>query len=143
MSSKIYVFNSVLTIDERTQTNWILSTDKHHIHFPFFEIYSPRYLYNETRINLKNLFKSDMIQFVEEIILSFIDIQNELLITYIESLNSPIFDIHKDIFILCSTILTEKLDSGLFWNNFNYEIDLTKPDIQTAIIDYCVQKSIV
>lgn len=140
--NKIYVFNSILTIDERTQTNWILSSDKHHIHFPFFEINHPRHLHNETRINLKNLFKSDTIKFIEEIIISFIDIQNQFLLDYIESLHSNIFNLNNDVFILCSTILTEKIESSLFWNKFSYEINLTKPDLQTAIIDYCIQRSI-
>jgi len=141
--SKLYLFNSILTTDQKTDTNWILSLDKYHIHFPFFEISSPRYLHNEARINIKNLFTKDSIKFIEEIIISFIDIQNPFLIEYIDSLQLPVFDLDKDIFILCSTILTSKIDSRLFWNKFNYEISFTKPDIQTAIIDYCIQKSTI
>lgn len=141
--NKLYVFNSILTIDQKTETNWILSLDKHHIYFPFFEISSPRYLYNESRINLKNLFSQDKIRFIEEIMISFIDVQNPFLIEYINTLQSPLFDMDKDMFVLCSTILTSKIESTLFWNKFNYEISFTKPDIQTAIIDYCIQKSVV
>lgn len=141
--NKVYVFNNILTIDTKTETNWVLSSDKYHIHFPVFEILYPRYLYNETRINIKNLFKKDSIQFIEEIMVSFIDIQNEFLLEYIKELKSEIFDLDKDIFLLSSIILTDKIESTQFWNKFNYEISLTKPDIQTTIIDYCIQKSII
>lgn len=138
--NKLYVFNNILTVDQDTETNWVLSSDKHHIRFPFFEISSPRYLYNETRIHLKNLFKQDEIKFIEEIIVSFIDIQNPFLMEYISSLESTTFDLDKDLFILCSTILTSKIDSILFWNKFDYEINIIKPDIQMSIIDYCIQR---
>lgn len=141
--NKLYVFNNILTVDTETETNWVLSSDKYHIYFPFFEITCPRHLYNETRINIKNLFEKDSIKFIEEIIVSFIDIQNEFLLTYIEELKSEIFDLEKDIFLLCSVILANKIETTQFWNKFNYEINFTKPDIQTTIIDYCLQKSLV
>lgn len=139
--SKIYVFNTLLTSEENT--NYILSTDKHKIYFPFFEISSPRYLYNETRINIKNLFRTDTIKFIEEIIVSFIDIQNEFLLEYISKLGFTKVDIEQDIFLLSSTILASKVDSELFWNKFDYQIRLDKPDIQTTIIDYCIQRTIL
>lgn len=140
--NKIYVFNNIITIDDKSNTNWVLSLDQSKIYFPFFEISSPRYIYNETRFNIKNLFKINTIKFIEEIIVSFIDIQNEFLLEYISQLNNSKFNLDQDIFILSSTILTSKTDSILYWNKFNYEFNLNKSDIQTTIIDYCIQRSI-
>lgn len=142
MSNKTYVFNIVLTYDQRTQTNYILSSKKDEIYFPFFEINNTRYLFNETRSNIKNLFHLNTIKFIEEIIVSYVDIQNEFLFDYIEQLETTQFDLNNDIFILCSTILSGKFNSILYWNKFNYELNLQKPDIKTTLIDFCIQRSI-
>lgn len=141
--SNLYVFNSIVTFDEKTKNNYVLSLNNNKIELPFFQITTPRYLYNETRFNIKNLFKSDTIRFIEEIIISFMDVQNELLIEYVSQLNSNIFDTDNDLFILSSVILAEKIETTLYWNQFDYEINLQKPDIQSSIIDYSIQRSIV
>ena len=140
--NKIYTFNVILTYDQKTQTNYILSSHKDEIYFPFFEISNTRYLFNETRTNIKNLFHLNTIRFIEEIIVSYIDIQNEFLLDYITQLDSKQFNLDNDVFVLCSTILTSRFDSVLSWNKFNYELNLQKPDIKTAVIDFCIQRSI-
>lgn len=140
--SKIYVFNTIITSDLQNQKSYILSSSKDRILFPYFEIHSPRYLFNEIRCNIKNLFKQDSIRFIEEIIISFTEIQNELIISYVENLQDSTFDLNNDMFILASVILSEKLQSALTWTNFNYTIDIENPDIIESIIDYSLQKSL-
>jgi hypothetical protein len=140
--SKIYVFNSIITNDLKDKKSYILSASKDKIVFPYFEIQSPRYLFNEIRCNIKNLFKPDSIRFIEEIIISFTEIQNELIINYVENLQDSTFDLNNDIFILSSTILSEKLTTPLVWTHFNYTIDIENPNVVDSIIDYSLQKSL-
>lgn len=137
--NNVYVFNSIITIDHQTQKNYILSSSNTEINFPYFQIESPRYLHNEIKCKVKNFFKTNTIRFIEEIIISFLDIQNEHLIQYAEKTISPTND---DIILLCSIILSDKLNTNLYWQNFNYQINLKNEDLVTTIIDYCLQKSL-
>lgn len=139
--NKVYVYNSIITTDHQSKQNYILSSSNDNIVFPRFEIESSRFLHNEIKCKIKNLFKTNTIRFIEEIIISFIDIQNELLIKYIDT--SGLKSDHDDIFLLSSIILSSKIDSHLYWKNFNYEINFQSEDIVTTLIDYCLQKSLI
>lgn len=143
MKNKIYVFNTIITHDLSNRT-YVLSSSKDKIELPFFEIISPRYMLNEIRSNIKNLFKINTIRFLEEIIISFTEIQNEIILAYIEkNYDLDTFDIDNNIFVIAGTILSEKLPSNLMWHTFDHSVNLEKPNITETVIDYCIQKSLI
>jgi len=143
MQNKIYVFNTIVTHDLSDNT-YVLSSLKDKIELPYFEIISPRYMLNEIRSNIKNLFTTNTIRFLEEIIVSFTELQNEIVLSYIEqNYNSNIFNLDKDICIITGTILAEKIPSNLYWHKFEHSINLDNPDITQTVVDYCIQKSLV
>lgn len=141
--NKIYSTNIIVSSDTDSQKNYVLSNSNKEIIFPFFEITSPRFLFNEIRSNVRSLFSLESIKFIEEIILSFTEVQNEYLIKYIESLKLELFDTDNDIQILSCIILAEKIDSSIYWHPFKYDSTLQQADLKMSLIDYCIQKSIL
>lgn len=146
--SNIIVFNTILTVDPIGDKILILSLEKNKIVFPTTKIENPKFLYNEIRYNIKNMFVKNMIKFLEEIRISFIDIQNYILL---ELLDDPSYKKlyganDDDIIILCGIVLYEKLMCDkTYWLSIKNFITESKPDgdLQKDVIKYVFDHLII
>ena len=140
---KLYTFFNIISSDINKNENYILSTDKNKIVLPYSELTTPRVMINEIKYNIKNMFDTGIIKFIEEVIISYIDIQNDILLEYVESLNNNEFDINNDLFLICGVITNKKSTSKFFWTKFDYSLDEKMKDPVFALLDTTIQKSIL
>lgn len=146
MTNNIYSLHCILTIDHTKKENLIVSSSKTEISLPIFKIEHPRLLHNELRYNIQNIlldktYNSDVIK---NIAFSYIDIQNELVLQYMEKYHSDNCDLNNDIFIFCGMIMENIYPlNGFEWQKFEFVKSLTNMDIITSIVDFTVQKSIL
>lgn len=142
--SNLISSNCILCFDHKTKNTCILSTtEKDKIIFPTFRIESAKYFYNENRYLIKNLFSDENLKLVEDIVVSTIDVQNELYIQYLNELKTNIYDEDHDIVILNVVILAEKYASNLFWRKYDHVIDIQNKDIFGLLIDYILQRTVL
>jgi hypothetical protein len=140
---KLYAFFNIISSDINKKENYILSTDKNKIILPYSEISTPRVMMNEIKYNIKNMFDTGIIKFIEEVIISYIDIQNEILLEYVTKLDNNHFDLDKDLFLSCGIIMNKKSTSKLFWTKFEYSLDEKIDNVTFALIDTTIQKSLL
>jgi hypothetical protein len=140
---KLYAFFNIISSDINKNENYILSTDKNNIVLPYSEISTPRVMINEIKYNVKNMFDTGIVKFIEEVIISYIDIQNDILLEYVKKIDNNIFDLDNDLFLLCGVITNKKSTSKLFWTKFDYTLDEKIDNPIFALIDTTVQKSIL
>lgn len=141
--SQIITANCIITFDQKAKSICLLSTSqKDKIVFPTFKIESAKNINNETRYQVKNLFSDDNVKFVQDIIISTIDIQNELYIQYLNELGYN-YDENNDIIILNSIVLGDKYNTKLFWRTYDHMIDIKNKDIFGLLIDQILQKTIL
>ena len=140
---KLYTYYTIISSDINKQENYILSAKKNSIILPYSEIMIPRVMMNEIKYNVKNMFETGIISFIEEIIISYIDIQNEMLIEYVEKTNNTEVNPNENLFVLCGIIMNKKSTSKLFWNKFTYYLDQKINDPMFALIDMTIQKSLL
>jgi hypothetical protein len=140
--SNIYVFNCILTSDNNENTTYILSSDNSSINLPYFQIEHPRFLYNQIRYEIKNFFISKK-RIPEEIIVSYLDPENQFLLDHIQETNVYPIDINKDFVLLSSVILGFKDETSLFWKKHDFHFDLKKTNSSIKLlIDYVVQRNL-
>lgn len=144
--NKIYSIYCVLTIDHVRKENLLVSANKNKIEFPIFEINYPRSLINELRYNVQNLFidKTYNKDVIKNISFSYTDIQNELILKYLEETYTDRFDLDKDIFVFCAAILDIAYPLNNFeWFKFNFVKSISGMDATNSIIDFTIEKSII
>lgn len=119
--SNIVVFPCIITADTSTKSVFVCSENDSSVIFPTFQISYPKMLYDEMRMNIKNMFNYNTIKFCEEIIVSFLDIQNHLLIDLLESKPETYPNIKEDdIILLCGVVLHDKVESDtIHWIHIN------------------------
>lgn len=139
--SDIYVFNCILTSDHQNKTTSILSSDNTEIILPVFKIDNPRFIYNQIRYDTKNLFVSKK-RIPEEIIVSYIEVENNFLIDYIERVKKYTIDLNKDIVVLSSIILGFKDETNLFWKKYDFSFDTKNEHPLKALVDYTIQRTL-
>ena len=140
---KLYTFFNIISSDINKNENYILSTDKNNIVLPYSEISTPRVMINEIKYNVKNMFDTGMVNFIEEVIISYIDIQNDMLLEYVTKLDNNNFNLDQDLFLLCGVITNKKSTSKLFWTKFDYALDEKINNPIFALIDTTIQKSLL
>lgn len=141
--SQLLTSNCIITFDKKLNSICLLSTSqKDKIIFPTFKIESAKNILNETRYQIKNLFSDENVKFVQDIIISTIDIQNELYIQYLNELGYK-YDENNDIIILNSVVLADKYKSRLFWRTYDHMIDIKSKDVFGLLIDHILQKTIL
>jgi len=126
--SRIFVTSCILTSDLNTDVSYVLSEENEKLRLPTFQVVAPRLLMNEIRYNVFHMFEPASFSFMEEIVLSHLEIQNEFLLSYISNLKDNIYDTDQDIFILNGLILSKKetqRNTNLCWKSFSYD----SPDI--------------
>lgn len=140
---KIYIVYCIVTADTKKKQNYVLSTDSKDIVLPICEITSARTLHNEIRYNVKKMFDADIIRFIEEILVSYTDIETEPTIKYIENINQDNrYDLNQDLFILCGIVMEKKQSKTFKWKKYDFSQDaITNPLF--SIIDLTIQKSLI
>lgn len=140
---KIYVVYCIVTADTKKKQNYVLSTDSKEIVLPICEITNARTIHNEIRYNVKKIFDADIIKFIEEILISYLDIETEPMIKYIESINKDkTYDIDKNLFILCGIVMEKKQSKSFKWKKYDFSQEaITNP--LYSIIDFTIQKSLI
>ena len=126
--SRVFVTSCILTSDLNTDVAYVLSEQNETIRLPTFQVVSPRLLMNEIRYNVFHMFEPASFSFMEEIMLSHLEIQNEFLLSYISNLKDDRYDMDEDMFILNGLILSKKetqRNTNLCWKSFSYD----SPDI--------------
>lgn len=150
MTNKIIVVNVIITANPLSNDVLLLSTDKDKLILPSIEITNPKFLYDEIRGNIRNMFDDGVIKYLEEIVISFLDIQNPLLLNLIDSNRDIYEDINdSDIILLCGTILHKKLQtSSLNWKSIENTVlkqkiySKTNGDIEN-IIKYVFEQMVI
>ena len=139
--SRVFVTSCILTSDLNTDVSYVLSEQNEKLRLPTFQVVAPRLLMNEIRYNVFHMFEPASFSFMEEIILSRLEIQNEFLLSYISNLKDNRYDMDQDIFILNGVILSKKetqRNTNLCWKSFSYDSpDITDSPIM-AILDMSI-----
>ena len=139
--SRVFVTSCILTSDLNTDVSYVLSEQNEKLRLPTFQVVAPRLLMNEIRYNVFHMFEPTSFSFMEEIILSRLEIQNEFLLSYISNLKDNRYDMDQDIFILNGLILSKKetqRNTNLCWKSFSYDSpDITDSPIM-AILDMSI-----
>lgn len=139
--SRVFVTSCILTSDLNTEVSYVLSEENEKLRLPTFQVVAPRLLMNEIRYNVFHMFEPASFSFMEEIILSRLEIQNEFLLSYISNLKDNRYDMDQDIFILNGLILSKKetqRNTNLCWKSFSYDSpDITDSPIM-AILDMSI-----
>ena len=143
--SSIFVTSCILTSDLNTDVSYVLSEQNEKLRLPTFQVVAPRLLMNEIRYNVFHMFEPASFSFMEEIMLSRLEIQNEFLLSYISSLKDNRYDMDQDIFILNGLILSKKeaqRNTNLCWKSFSYDSpDITDSPIM-AILDMSIYQKL-
>lgn len=147
--SNIKVFGCFITVDGGSQNIFACSTKKDELDLPYFHIENAKMLYHEIRYNIQHMFVENMIKFLEEIVISFIDIQNYLLLDIVEKSKDKYSDIEdNDIILLCGIVLHEKLKTdSMYWvpiSNILFPKNIqTIMDDKTKVVKYVFDKMII
>ena len=143
--SRLFVTSCILTSDLNTDVSYVLSEQNEKLRLPTFQVVAPRLLMNEIRYNVFHMFEPASFSFMEEIILSRLEIQNEFLLSYISNLKDNRYDMDQDIFILNGLILSKKetqRNTNLCWKSFSYDSpDITDSPIM-AILDMSIYQKL-
>lgn len=145
IESNISVYYCVMAQNQKT---YALSCKKNKLVFPSRNVIAPKILYDELRYHIKSLFDStaDNIAFFDNIIISYLDIQNYLLIQYLESEKEDYTYKDNDIVLLCGVILYNKVPSK---NNYwipvdtSVQLDTSRQKPLDQIVTYVITKSIL
>ena len=139
--SRVFVTSCILTSDLNTDVSYVLSEQNEKLRLPTFQVVAPRLLMNEIRYNVFHMFEPASFSFMEEIILSRLEIQNEFLLSYISNLKDNRYDMDQDIFILNGLILSKKetqRNTNLCWKSFSYDSPEIKDSPIMAMLDMSI-----
>lgn len=140
---KLYTVYSIITADTKKKQNYVLSTESKNIVLPICEMTNARTLHNEIRYNVKKMFDTDIIRFIEEILVSYTEIQSEPTIKYIEEINADqTYDMNNSLFVLCGIVMEKKQSKMFKWKKYEFSQD-TMHNPLFSIIDYTIQKSMI
>jgi hypothetical protein len=126
----IHTLYCLITADRSSQKIFVASSEDDSLVFPNTIIENPKFLYNEIKYNIQQMFAKNSIQFLEEIIISFLDIQNYLLLNLIESSEKyKHIDIDHDVILLCGVVLHEPiLSNKLLWKPIENQLMSNEPE---------------
>ena len=144
--SNIHTAYCIISVDHDKKQNFILSTKKETTEFPIIQIEHPKFLHNETRYHFSNFFLKDTYnpEVIKSISFSYTDIQNELLIKYVDE-KAKELDTNNDLFMLCGAIIekTYSPNNNFSWNLFEFSKSFDNTDLVISIIDFVIGKSIL
>ena len=132
--SNIVACYCLITADNRSKKIFVASSKEDEIVFPTITINSPKFLYNELKYHIQEMFIKNAIQFLEEITISFIDIQNYHLLNLLD-ISSDTYNINteEDIIILCGVVLhTTILSDNIHWIPVENKLMANQPEKLSA-----------
>lgn len=142
----IYAVPVLLTLDHNRHQNLIVSNNKNNIDLPLIKINYARLLFNQIRYDLQQMFmpKDHIQEILQHINFSYTDIQNELLIKYLEEIKYDYLDMENDIFVLVAMIVDKPYDLNRhFWKQFDFAKSLDNMSPFNSLIDFIIEKTIV
>ena len=140
---KLYAVYCIITADISKKQNYVLSTKENEIQLPVFELHNAQTIHNEIRYYAKKMFDDNMIQFIEEVLVSYTDIQSDLVLKYIHELNKDnSFDLADSLFLLCGIVIEKKNCKNAYWNKYDFT-DNSFANPLFSIIDRTIQKSLL
>jgi hypothetical protein len=145
MNSKIITLLCVLSYDANQGNSCVLSSNNSKIVLPFIVIEHPKTLKNEIRYNIKKILDSKDYSFdVSNIVISYLDIQNDLAIDYLtESNHNNDYNQDTDMVLLCGVVLEKKYKTNLHWIKTNITEDMMQKQKIDFLIDHIVQGTII
>lgn len=143
--SNIQVYYCIMTHSDQP---YILSANKNKIVLPWCYVANPKILYDEIRVHIKNMFhsKSTLIDFLDNVQISFLDLQNYILLDHVEAEQQDYDYKEEDIILLCGTILYIKTPCiNSYWIPLKHDIQYSNQDNKPIdrIIKYVLSKLIL
>lgn len=144
--SNIHTIYCIVAVDHDKKQNFVLSTNTEEIQFPIVQVEHPKFLYNEIRYHFANFFLKETYnpEIIRGIGFSYTDIQNELIIKYIDDKVKEL-DTNNDLFMLCGGVIekTYILNNNFSWNAFEFSKSFDNTDLTISLIDFIIGKSIL
>lgn len=139
----INVYNSILTFNKQNNTTLVLSTDNSEIVLPHYVAQYAKYFREEILSWTKNLFKDLKSNDVLLIDYSFLEIQNRVLLDYVESIKSYNYNPDNDFCIFVGIIVGSKLDTNLHWLSLDQTTDIIAQKPIDNLIEYTIKHMII
>ena len=131
----------IISTDSKIRKNYILSSDKDRIVLPLIKLENTRYIHNEIRYHIKNMFSSDLSGLIQHTELSYIEFQHNLALEYIESLNNG--EQYNDLLLLIGLILSQPYHTNYTWKEFVLKSKPSDIGLIENIIDFTIQKTVI
>ena len=140
----IYSIYAIIGANHKFKKNYILSVHDQGIFLPIEKINNIKFLHNEIRYNIKNMFYDKTSDLVQHINLSYTEVQHPLALRYIDSINNNnnIYT-ENDLFILTGLVLDQNHESKLSWQEFYFKKDIKNISIIDNIIDFTIEKTVL
>jgi hypothetical protein len=139
----LYAVYAIIAPDHRVKKNYILSSDKNSIVLPVEKIINGRFLHNEIMYYLKKMFSSSIGMLIEHMELSYIEVQNQLCLNYIDSIDKNNKYSDDDVFLLVGLILDKNHESHMIWKEFEFKKNVRDLSMMDQIIDFTIKKTII
>lgn len=144
MTTKILTLFCVISYDNKKKNSCVLSVDSKQIILPYTNVEHTKSLKNEIRYKIKTLLDGEKYKLnLEDILISYLDIQNDLCLDYLSNNNYYNFSIDNDICLLCGVILDKNYKTSLNWVPANLLQDLTKKQSVDFIVDHVAQGAVI
>jgi hypothetical protein len=138
---QIKVFHLVFSYDLKNQNTYILSINNENIILPYSIIDKPIFIQEQIKTTILGFFQDPTIKNIIDIDICMLEIQNDLLIKYIEDNNDKYsYDQNEDLCLLSSTIMLDKNFSLLHWLPIEFETDLAKKKSVDFLIDDTIKR---
>lgn len=133
---QIKILHLVFSYDLKNNSTCILSTNSEHIMLPYSIIDKPIFIQEQIKTTILGFFQDPTIKTIVDIDVCMLEIQNDLLIKYIEDNNDKyLYDQNEDLCMFSSTIMLDKNFSILNWIPIEFETDLSKKKSVDFLID--------
>lgn len=144
------VFNFILGYDLKIETSVILSTDQEKIVLPTFTVDKPKLILDEIRYNTKNLFNDQGLKYIELISLSFLEMQNQYLLNYLNDHKEQYsYNEDEDLCVMAGFVMAEKYMTKLHWLPIPKEIEYKKQDEKSSfdtlslLVDHVIKNMVL
>jgi hypothetical protein len=133
---QIKILHLVFSYDLKNKNTYILSTNSDDIIVPYSIIDKPIFIQEQIKTTILGFFQDPTIKNIIDIDVCMLEIQNDLLMRYIEDNNDKYsYDQNEDLCMLSSTIMLDKNFSMLNWLPIEFETDLSKKKSVDFLID--------
>lgn len=132
---QIKIFHLIFSYDLKNKKTCILSTNNDNINIPHSIIDKPTFINEQIKTTILGFFKDPTIKTIADIDICMLEIQNDLLMKYIEENNSYSYDPNEDLCMISSTIMLDKNLTLLNWFPIEFETDLLEKKAVDFLID--------